>query len=127
MLTVTSLSSQALAIPGDGMSREEQTSQVDLPDIPKSTELEGDETPEQKELTTAQEVPVTPYVPKNVTPWVADLGTATLTETSAPGTTVPLSANLPIAIGVPEGGDPAAVDGQWSVDLKPVEASQDAG
>ncbi|MGW7428294.1 ricin-type beta-trefoil lectin domain protein [Streptomyces sp. NPDC054861] len=126
MLTVTSLSSQALAIPGDGMSREEQTAQVDLPDIPKSTELDGDETA-QKALTTAQEVPITPYVPKNVTPWVADLGTATLTETSAPGTTVPLSANLPIAIGVPEGGDPAAVDGQWSVDLKPVEASQDAG
>ncbi|MFF7182277.1 ricin-type beta-trefoil lectin domain protein [Streptomyces sp. NPDC008121] len=126
MLTVTSLSTQALAIPGDGMSREEQTAQVDLPDIPKSTELDGDETA-QKALTTAPEVPVTPYVPKNVTPWVADLGKATLTATSEPGATVPVSQNLPIAIGVPEGGDPAALAGEWSVDLKPVEASQDAG
>ncbi|MGW7429848.1 ricin-type beta-trefoil lectin domain protein [Streptomyces sp. NPDC054861] len=126
MLTVTSLSSQALAIPGDGMSREEQTAEVDLPDIPKSTELDGDETA-QKALTTAQEVPITPYVPKNVTPWVADLGKATLTATSEPGTTIPVSQNLPVAIGVPEGGDPAALAGEWSVDLKPVEASQDAG
>ncbi|MFF7177634.1 polymorphic toxin-type HINT domain-containing protein [Streptomyces sp. NPDC008121] len=126
MLTVTSLSSQALAIPGDGMSREEQTAQVDLPDLPKSTELEGDVTAE-KALTTSPEVPVTPYVPKNVTPWVADLGTATLTATSEPGTTVPVTKNLPVAIGVPEGGNAADLAGQWSVDLKPVEASQDAG
>ncbi|MGW0469298.1 ricin-type beta-trefoil lectin domain protein [Streptomyces sp. NPDC003027] len=126
MLTVTSLSSQALAIPGDGMSREQGTSQVDLPDLPKSTTLDGDATA-QKALTTAPEVPVTPYAPKNVTPWVADLGKATLTATSEPGTTVPVSQNLPVAIGVPEGGDAAALAGEWSVDLKPVEASQDAG
>ncbi|MFJ8665128.1 ricin-type beta-trefoil lectin domain protein [Streptomyces sp. NPDC093600] len=126
MLTVTSLSSQALAIPGDGMSREQGTSQVDLPDLPKSTTLDGDATA-QKALTTAPEVPVTPYVPTAITPWVADLGKATLTATSEPGTTVPVSQNLPVAIGVPEGGDPAALAGEWSVDLKPVEASQDAG
>ncbi|MGW0467744.1 ricin-type beta-trefoil lectin domain protein [Streptomyces sp. NPDC003027] len=125
MLTVTSLSSQALAIPGDGMSREQGTSQVDLPDLPKSTTLDGDATA-QKALTTAPEVPVTEYAPKAVTPWQQGTGNAD-PSTAAPGTTVPVT-NLPgVGLGVPAGTDPAAVAGQWTVGLASPETSQTAG
>ncbi|MEU8765307.1 sugar-binding protein, partial [Streptomyces sp. NPDC048659] len=125
-LTVTSLGGQALAIPGPGMNRQESTTQVDLPDIPKSTELDGD-SEAQKALTTAPEVPVDPYDPKATTAWTSGTGNATLTAATAPGTAVPVTNGLPIALGVPEGGNPAAVAGDWKVDLAPPTTSQDAG
>ncbi|MEU3064315.1 ricin-type beta-trefoil lectin domain protein [Streptomyces subrutilus] len=125
-LTVLSLGGQALAIPGEGMSREKGNAQVDLPDLPKATEAAGDDTAE-KSLTLAPEVPVDPYDPKATTPWVGDTGRATLTAATPPGTTVPLDRNLPIAIGVPAGTDPASLAGEWTVGLAAPEASQDAG
>ncbi|MEU8765308.1 sugar-binding protein, partial [Streptomyces sp. NPDC048659] len=125
-LTVTSLGGQALAIPGPGMNRQESTSQVDLPDIPKSTELDGD-AEAQKTLSTAPEVPVDPYAPKATAAWTSGTGNATLTAATAPGTTVPVSNNLPIAIGVPAGADAAAIAGDWQVGLAPTTTSQDAG
>ncbi|MFG2871270.1 ricin-type beta-trefoil lectin domain protein [Streptomyces sp. NPDC048338] len=123
---MTSLGGQALAIPGPGMSREQENAQVDLPDLPEATEADGDSTAE-KALTLAPEVPVDPYDPKNVTPWVGDTGKATLTAETEPGDTVPLDKNLPIAIGVPEGTDPATLAGEWTVGLAAPEVSQDAG
>ncbi|MFJ8667418.1 ricin-type beta-trefoil lectin domain protein [Streptomyces sp. NPDC093600] len=107
------------------MNREESTTSVDLPDLPRSTELDGD-AEAQKALTTAPEVPVVPYEPKAVTPWTADIGTAPLTAQTEPGTMVP-AGNLPVAVGVPAGTDPAAVAGDWKIDLKAPEASQEAG
>ncbi|WP_237407932.1 ricin-type beta-trefoil lectin domain protein [Streptomyces sp. M2CJ-2] len=122
-LMVTSLSAEAWAVPGPGMSREES---VDLPDLPESTSIEGDEEAE-KNLTTAPEVPVDPYEPVAVTPWAEDSGTATLSEDAEAGAMVPVSDGLPIALGVPEGTDPAAIAGEWQVDLAAPSASQDAG
>lgn len=126
ILTVTSLGGEALAAPGPGMNREESTTTVDLPDIPKSAELEGD-SQAQKALTTAPEVPVDLYDPKATTAWTAGSGNAALTATTQPGTTVPVSNGLPIALGVPEGTDPATVAGDWKVDLAPPSTSQEAG
>ncbi|MFF8594423.1 polymorphic toxin-type HINT domain-containing protein [Streptomyces sp. NPDC015220] len=103
------------------MSREE----VKLPDLPEPTALDADEEAE-KNLTTAPEVPVDPYTPTAVTPWAPDSGVATLKADTAPGTTVPVD-DLPIAVGVPAGTDPAAIDGDWKVDLAAPAASQDAG
>ncbi|MFE1382081.1 ricin-type beta-trefoil lectin domain protein [Streptomyces sp. NPDC058740] len=123
---MTSLGGEALAIPGPGMNREESTTSVDLPDIPKSTELGGD-AEAQKTLSTAPEVPVDPYDPKNTVAWPSGTGNATLSSTSTPGTTVPVTNGLPVAIGVPTGGDPAAVAGDWQVGLAPATTSQDAG
>ncbi|MFD1659320.1 ricin-type beta-trefoil lectin domain protein [Streptomyces caeni] len=120
-LTVTSLSAQAWAIPGPGMSREE----VKLPDLPQDTAVQGDAEAD-KNLTTAPEIPVDPYAPVAVTPWTESSGTATLTSTTAPGTTVPVSNGLPVALGVPVGTDPAAIDGDWTVALAAPTASQDA-
>ncbi|WP_282693394.1 ricin-type beta-trefoil lectin domain protein [Streptomyces sp. CC208A] len=108
------------------MSREKSISEVDLPDLPKATEAEGDETADTK-LSLAPQVPIDPYTPKNAVPWTAGEGSATLSSTSEPGTTVPLSNDLPIAIGVPEGTDPAMLAGDWTVDLQAPETSQDAG
>lgn len=125
-LTVTSLGGEALAIPGAGMSREQENAKVDLPDLPKATEAAGDDTAD-KTLTLAPEVPVDPYDAKATTPWVADTGKATLSASTAPGTTVPLDRNLPIAIGVPAGADPASLAGEWTVGLAAPEASQNAG
>ncbi|WP_428934492.1 RHS repeat-associated core domain-containing protein [Streptomyces sp. ACT015] len=119
-LTVTSLGSDAWALPGPGMSRT-----VELPELPKNTAVDGDEEAD-KTLTTAPEVPVDPYTPTAVTPWQEDSGVATLTTGTAPGTTVPVD-DLPIAVGVPEGTDPAALAGDWKVDLAAPGASQDAG
>ncbi|MFI1505639.1 polymorphic toxin-type HINT domain-containing protein [Streptomyces sp. NPDC020597] len=102
------------------MTREE----VKLPELPESTALPADEEAE-KNLTTAPEVPIDPYAPIAVTPWAGDTGVATLKADTAPGTTVPVE-DLPIALGVPEGGDPAALDGTWKVDLAAPSASQDA-
>ncbi|CAM5541538.1 Sugar-binding protein OS=Streptomyces microflavus OX=1919 GN=G3I39_18555 PE=4 SV=1 [Streptomyces microflavus] len=121
-LMVTSLSAEAWAIPGPGMNREE--SQLELPDIPESEPIGQDESAETN-LTTADEIPVVPYEPQAVTPWQADSGTADLTGLE-PGATVPV-ADLPVALGVPEDGDPAALAGQWGVALAAPETSQDAG
>ncbi|MFG3346157.1 ricin-type beta-trefoil lectin domain protein [Streptomyces sp. NPDC048018] len=108
------------------MNREESTTTVDLPDIPKSTELDGD-AEAQKTLTTAPEVPVDNYDPKATVAWTSGTGNATLSATTTPGTTVPVTNGLPIALGVPEGADPATVAGDWKVDLAPPTTSQDAG
>ncbi|MFF9794286.1 ricin-type beta-trefoil lectin domain protein [Streptomyces bacillaris] len=121
-LMVTSLSAEAWAVPGPGMNREE--TQLELPDIPGTDPIGQDETAESN-LTTADEVPVAPYEPQAITPWQEDSGTADLTGLE-PGATVPV-ADLPVALGVPEGGDPAALAGQWNVALAAPEASQDAG
>ncbi|WP_258054547.1 ricin-type beta-trefoil lectin domain protein [Streptomyces sp. Ru71] len=102
------------------MNREE----VKLPDLPEPTALDADEEAE-KNLTTAPEVPIDPYAPTAVTPWAADTGVATLAADATPGTTVPVD-DLPIAVGVPVGTDPAAIDGTWKVDLAAPTASQDA-
>ncbi|RBL82189.1 hypothetical protein DDE05_39375, partial [Streptomyces cavourensis] len=100
---VTSLSAEAWAVPGPGMNREE--TQLELPDIPGTDPIGQDETAESN-LTTADEVPVAPYEPQAITPWQEDSGTADLTGLE-PGDTRPV-ADLPVALGVPEGGDPAA-------------------
>ncbi|MFD5750788.1 HYD1 signature containing ADP-ribosyltransferase family protein [Streptomyces sp. NPDC127033] len=119
-LTVTCLGGSAFAVPGPGMSRS-----VELPELPENTAVEGDEEAD-KSLTTAPEVPVDPYTPTAVTPWTEDSGVATLTKDTAPGSTVPVD-DLPIAVGVPEGGDASALAGDWKVDLAPPATSQDAG
>ncbi len=121
-LTVTSLGAEAWAVPGPGMTREE----VKLPDLPDPTLVEKDAQAEQN-LTTAPEVPVDPYAPVAVTPWAESTGTATLDATTAPGTTVPVSNGLPVAVGVPAGADPTAIDGAWQVDLAAPTSSQDTG
>ncbi|WP_240676743.1 ricin-type beta-trefoil lectin domain protein [Streptomyces sp. B27] len=121
-LMVTSLSAEAWAVPGPGMTREE--TQLELPDLPETDPIGQDESAETN-LTTADEVPVEPYEPQAITPWQEDSGTADLTGLE-PGATVPV-ADLPVALGVPEGGDPAALAGQWNVALAAPEASQDAG
>ncbi|MFJ7064910.1 ricin-type beta-trefoil lectin domain protein [Streptomyces sp. NPDC101115] len=108
------------------MSREESISQVDLPDLPKATEAGGDDTADTK-LSLAPQNPVDPYDPKNAVPWTAGVGTAPIESTDAPGTMKPVSGDLPVAIGVPEGTDPAAVAGNWTVDLQTPVESQDAG
>ncbi|MFK4109783.1 ricin-type beta-trefoil lectin domain protein [Streptomyces sp. NPDC002176] len=123
-LAVTSLDTAAWALPpAPGGTARDNT--VDLPDLPKDAVTEGDEEAE-KNLTTAPEVAADPYVPKAVTPWAGDTGTATLSTSTAPGTPVPVSNNLPIALGVPDGTDPAAIDGTWKVDLADPAASQDS-
>ncbi|GAB2940297.1 hypothetical protein GCM10027280_30900 [Micromonospora polyrhachis] len=121
-LTVTLLPAAAFALPGPGMGREQ--ARVDLPDIPQSVRVGQDETAETN-LTTADPVDVVPYEPVAVTPWQQDTGTVDLTGL-APGTTKPVD-DLPVALGVPAGGDPAALAGAWTVDLAAPEASQDAG
>lgn len=126
ILTVMSLGGEALAIPGAGMDREESTTTVDLPDLPKTTELDGDGGA-QKALTTAPEVPVDPYDPKATAAWAAGTGNATLSAATQPGATVPVTNGLPIALGVPEGTDPATVAGDWKVELASPATSQDAG
>lgn len=124
-LSVTSLSAQAWAAPGPGMSREEDAAQVKLPELPPDAPLEGDVTA-PKELSTAAVEPVKPYVPTGVTPWQS--GTGTADPAAAPvGDTVPVSNGLPVGLGVPEGTAPTDVDGQWKVDLAPQTASQEAG
>ncbi|MFI5620300.1 ricin-type beta-trefoil lectin domain protein [Streptomyces sp. NPDC051567] len=118
-LTVTTLTAQAYAVPGDSLSRE-----LKLPDLPGQDPVKANKNAE-KNLTTADKVPVTPYVPTNVTPWRQDVGTVDLTEV-APGQSVKV-ANLPVSLGVPEGTDPAALDGQWQVAVASPETSQEVG
>ncbi|WP_424210900.1 polymorphic toxin-type HINT domain-containing protein [Streptomyces sp. BI20] len=117
-LTVGALGGSAYAVPGDGLSR-----QVDLPDLPDRKPL-GQDKQAEKDLTTADEVPVVPYEPTAVTPWKQGTGTVDLGG-AKPGDTVPV-ADLPIAIGVPEGADPAPLAGKWKVDLAGYDASQKA-
>lgn len=125
-LTVTALGSEALAVPGPGMSREESIAQVGLPELPEATTVEGDAAAD-KTLTLAPENPVAPYTPTATAAWTSGTGQATLDATSAPGTTEPVSNDLPVAIGVPEGGDAAALAGDWTVGVAPQTTSQDAG
>ncbi|MFG2561634.1 DddA-like double-stranded DNA deaminase toxin [Streptomyces sp. NPDC048496] len=111
------------------MNREKDLSKVELPVLPKSTELPGDETA-PKTLALAPEVPIEPYTPANITPWVDGSGSAKIESSTLPGATVPVTNetnNLPIAIGVPEAGDASALAGNWTVGLAPQTASQDAG
>ncbi|RSM51477.1 sugar-binding protein [Actinoplanes sp. ATCC 53533] len=118
-LVVTSLPAQALGVPGDGMSREGTA--VTLPKLPSNTPAEQDEQAEV-DLTTADEVPVEEYQPTAVAPWQEDSGVVDLTGLE-PGDSKPVD-DLPIALGVPEGGDPADLAGNWTVDLAAPEASQ---
>ncbi|MFC9061813.1 sugar-binding protein, partial [Streptomyces sp. NPDC057074] len=120
---VTTLSAEAWAVPGPGMSREDA---VDLPDLPENEAVDADEEAD-KNLTTAPVIPVDPYAPTAVTPWTESSGTATLAADAAAGSTVPVSGGLPVAVGVPEGTDAADVAGEWKVDLAAPSASQDAG
>ncbi|MEV6304071.1 ricin-type beta-trefoil lectin domain protein [Actinoplanes sp. NPDC051861] len=120
-LAVTIAPAQAWAIPGDGMNRDDTV--VELPDVPKPVEAEG-AVPAPIELTTADEVAVDPYKPENVTPWQQDTGSVDLTDVTE-GTTVKVE-DLPVELGVPEGGDPAALAGSWTVDLAAPEASETA-
>ncbi|MFE5297318.1 ricin-type beta-trefoil lectin domain protein [Streptomyces sp. NPDC056632] len=111
------------------MNREKDLAQVDLPELPKATEVDGDEASE-KSLTLAPEDPADPYSPKAVAPWTSGTGNAPIAATDTPGTTVPVtngSTTLPVAIGVPEGGDAAALAGNWTVGVAPQTTSQDAG
>lgn len=129
-LTVTSLGSQALAVPGPGMSREETTSEVDLPDIPPSTTL-ADDAQAPKTLSTAPENPITAYAPVATDPWAADAGQAN-PSTATPGTTVQVKntttqALLPVGVGVPVGQDPATIAGDWQVAVKATTTSEDTG
>lgn len=119
-LAVTSLPAAAFAVPGSGMTRE----QVELPDLPEIERIDRDEGAET-DLTTAPEVPIDPYVPQAVDPWQQDSGVVDLTGLAA-GDSRPVD-DLPIALGVPEEGDPADLAGTWNVDLAAPEASQDAG
>lgn len=121
-LVATMLPAEAFAVPGAGMNREE--TQLDLPDLPRTERLGQDENAETN-LTTADPVPVVPYEPQAVTPWQQDSGAVDLTGVEA-GATKPVD-DLPVALGVPAGDDPAAVAGTWTVDLAAPEASQDAG
>ncbi|MFJ3880412.1 ricin-type beta-trefoil lectin domain protein [Streptomyces sp. NPDC090077] len=118
-LTVTTLTAQAYAVPGDSLNRE-----LKLPDLPEQDPVKANKNAE-KNLTTADKVPVTPYVPTAVTPWQQSTGTVDL-STVQPGATAPVG-DLPVALGIPAGADPAALAGQWRVDLAAPEKSQTAG
>ncbi|MGC4814283.1 putative adhesin [Micromonospora sp. DT228] len=121
-LVATMVPAEAWAVPGPGMAREEST--FELPDIP-AAERVGEDAASETNLTTADEVPVTPYLPQKVEPWQQGSGDVDLTGVAA-GVTVPVD-DLPIELGVPAGADPAALAGSWTVDLAAPEASQDAG
>ncbi|MEU3455089.1 ricin-type beta-trefoil lectin domain protein [Micromonospora sp. NPDC006766] len=121
-LVGTMLPAEAWAVPPPGMSREKST--VELPEIPQSEQVGEDES-SPKDLTTADPVDVDLYEPQAVTPWQQASGAVDLTGVE-PGATKPVD-DLPVALGVPDGGDPAALAGTWTVDLASPEASQDAG
>ncbi|MET9880680.1 polymorphic toxin-type HINT domain-containing protein [Actinacidiphila glaucinigra] len=112
------------------MSREATTSQVELPDLPPSTEL-ADDAEAPKTLSTAPEQPITAYKPVAVDPWAADAGKAD-PSTATPGTTVQVvnsttSTPLPVGVGVPVGQDPATIAGDWQVAIKSTTTSEDSG
>ncbi|MFI5931988.1 RHS repeat-associated core domain-containing protein [Actinoplanes sp. NPDC051494] len=121
-LVVTTAPAAALAVPGPGMDRDNAV--VDLPDLPETAPIGQDEEAEAN-LTTADEVPVDPYTPTSVTPWQQDSGVVDLTGVAA-GESVPVD-DLPVSLGVPDGADPAALAGDWTVDLAAPETSQTAG
>ncbi|THA72953.1 sugar-binding protein [Streptomyces sp. A0958] len=119
-LTWGGLSLEAVAVP----PKPREAMAVELPDLPESTRTEQDESAE-KHLTTAPEQATTPYAPQAVEQWSPGVGTADLTDVE-PGRSVPVE-NVPtVSLGVPEEGDPAALAGEWTVDLKAPEDSQAA-
>ncbi|MFJ3901750.1 ricin-type beta-trefoil lectin domain protein [Streptomyces sp. NPDC090025] len=126
VLTVSTLTGQGWAVPGDGMSRTESTAQVDLPELPKTKPAPPDEAGET-DLITQPEQEIDTYQAGAVAQWPSGPGTATLKPDMEAGTSVPVTNGLPIALGVPEGADPASVAGDWKVDLAPPATSQDAG
>ncbi|MFJ9825685.1 ricin-type beta-trefoil lectin domain protein [Streptomyces sp. NPDC101160] len=125
---MTSLGGEALAAPGPGMNRTEDIAKVDLPDIPPSSETDGD-AGASTTLDLAPQTPIDPYVPASTAAWnsTAQAGLpVTIQSTDAPGTTKPVG-TTPVAIGVPEGGDPNALAGNWTVGVAPQTTSVDAG
>ncbi|MFF0436165.1 ricin-type beta-trefoil lectin domain protein [Streptomyces sp. NPDC004327] len=125
---MTSLGGEALAAPGPGMNRTEDTAKVDLPDIPPSSETDGD-AGASTTLDLAPQTPIDPYGPTAVAPWnsTAPAGLpVTLQSTDTPGTTKAVG-TTPVAIGVPEGGDANALAGDWTVGVAPQTTSVDAG
>ncbi|MFC7535683.1 sugar-binding protein, partial [Actinoplanes sp. GCM10030250] len=122
VLAVTSLPVAAYAIPGAGMDRENAV--VDLPDLPETKALDEDEGAEEN-LTTAPEVATEEYTPAFVDAWEEGSGSVDLTG-ATPGAEPAPVADLPIALGVPAGGDAAAVAGTWTIDLAAPQDSQDA-
>ncbi|WP_415952272.1 polymorphic toxin-type HINT domain-containing protein [Streptomyces sp. KLOTTS4A1] len=123
VLTVTSLTGSALAIPGPDMDRTSNTD-VNLPEPDKGSLVDLDPDA-QSSLSRPADVPVEEYVPAHVTPWQAAADqTADLTGVPA-GETVPVG-TTPVRLGVPEGQDPAALEGTWQVDLASVDASTQA-
>ncbi|WP_433826193.1 ricin-type beta-trefoil lectin domain protein [Actinoplanes sp. CA-015351] len=121
-LAVTMMPTGAYAVPGAGMDRDDIA--LELPDLPENTSLVEDESSDPN-LTTAPEVPTEEYLPTAVDAWDAGTGAVDLTGAVAGADPLPVD-DLPIALGVPEGGDPAAVAGEWTVDLAAPESSQDA-
>ncbi|MFC7535684.1 sugar-binding protein, partial [Actinoplanes sp. GCM10030250] len=122
VLAVTSLPVAAYAIPGAGMDREKAV--VELPDLPETKALDEDEGAEEN-LTTAPEVATEEYTPAAVDAWEEGSGSVDLTG-ATPGAEPAPVADLPIALGVPAGGDAAAVAGTWTIDLAAPQDSQDA-
>ncbi|MGW5422550.1 ricin-type beta-trefoil lectin domain protein [Streptomyces sp. NPDC003943] len=125
---MTSLGGEALAAPGPGMNRTEDVAKVDLPDIPPSTETDGD-AGASTTLDLAPQTPIDPYVPAGVAPWNSTDQAGlpvTIQSTDTPGTTKPVG-TTPVAIGVPAGGDPNALAGNWTVGVAPQTTSVDAG
>ncbi|MBB2947666.1 RHS repeat-associated protein [Actinoplanes lutulentus] len=123
-LVLTDLPSVALAIPGDGMERGVEA--LELPELPESALVDPDADPDLPKVNPAEAVPLDPYTPASVVPWTEDTGVVDLTGAVA-GAEPQAVEDLPIKLGVPEGGDAAAVAGEWTVDLAAPEDSQTAG
>ncbi|MFI7078358.1 ricin-type beta-trefoil lectin domain protein [Micromonospora sp. NPDC049903] len=119
-MAVTTLPAPAFAKPGPGMSR----GAIELPEIPEVDQVSPDEEAVTNLLTDEPE-PSELYEPTAVEAWEEGSGTVDLTGVT-PGETLPVD-DLPVALGVPDGGDPAALAGTWAVDLAAPEASHDAG
>ncbi|SFB96790.1 ricin-type beta-trefoil lectin domain protein [Micromonospora sediminimaris] len=119
-MTVTALPAPAFAVPGPGMSR----GAIELPEIPEVEQIAPNEQA-VTDLLTDEPEPLDPYEPSAVDAWDEDSGTVDLTGVAA-GEALPVD-DLPVALGVPEGGDPAALAGTWAVDLAAPEASHDVG
>ncbi|WP_432247283.1 polymorphic toxin-type HINT domain-containing protein [Streptomyces sanyensis] len=123
VLTVTSLTGSAVALPGPDMDRTSNAN-VDLPEPDKASVVDLD-ADEPTSLSRPADVPVEEYVPAHVTPWQAAADqTADLTGV-AEGQSVPVG-TTPVRLGVPEGQNPVALAGTWQVDLASVDASTQA-
>ncbi|MFE7413807.1 ricin-type beta-trefoil lectin domain protein [Streptomyces laurentii] len=107
------------------MNRDKDVAKVELPDLPQAEQLAGDETA-QKTLTLAPNSEITEYEPDHVTPWTSGIAPAQIKADAAPGD-MTSAGTLPVAIGVPEGGDASALAGDWTVDLGSHELSQERG